>query len=235
MDNAAQFHGRYAFGPVLACFLGALLLAGCGKQSSNSGPRPGPASNLQVCFECKGKGKVPCTAPGCTNGEVDCPGPCVRLGKGVWVKPARSSDPNEYVQLITVGGRRLSVSSHYQGVIYVPRDDGGWDMKPCPICNGKTKVDCPVCKGTGKVICPVCNGKKYIPAEWTPTNNPWFNSQPDVMRLKDGRVFLGRVEMAIGDDRTVITRDHQTLYLKASDILPAADAKSPAARTTSPK
>ena len=252
MANAAQLLRRFAFCLVLACFLGALLFVSCGKQSSapesqanattNSVPPlpppkvvAGPGPNEKVCFECKGQGTVPCRAPGCVNGHVDCPAPCIKLNKGVWVKRPGRSDPNETMQLIVVSGRQLWVSSHHPGVTYVSRADGGWDMNTCPVCNGKTKVDCSACKGTGKQKCPICNGTKFIPDAWMPTNNPWFNSQPDLIRLKDGRVLLGRVAVAIGEERTIITRDKQTLHLKASDILPKADTNSPAAKTSPAK
>jgi hypothetical protein len=99
-------------------------------------------------------------------------------------------------------------------------------MHTCPVCKGTTKVTCSVCKGTGKVTCPICSGKKFIPVAWTPTNNPWFNSQPDVIRLADGQVLLGRVAASAGDERTIITRDKKILHVKASDILPKAETNS---------
>jgi hypothetical protein len=89
-------------------------------------------------------------------------------------------------------------------------------------------VACSVCKGTGRETCSICNGKKFIPVAWTPTDNPWFNSQPDVIRLADGQAVLGRVAAAVGDDRTIITRDKKTLHAKASDILPKTEEISPA-------
>jgi hypothetical protein len=245
MDNAAQLPRRFVFCPVLACFLGALLFVSCEKPAdvpkgqpaapTNSTPPPAPevmaGPNEKACFECKGQGTVACSAPGCINGKMDCPEPCIKLNKGVWVKRPDRPDPKETMQLIVVGGKYVWISSHHPGVTYALRTDGGMDMHTCPVCNGKTKVACPVCKGTGKQKCPVCNGKKFVPVAWTPTNNPWFNSQSDLMRLKDGRVFLGRVAVAIGDERTVITRDKQTLHLKASDILPKAETNPPAAKT----
>ena len=53
--------------------------------------------------------------------------------------------------------------------------------------------------------------------------------------LADGRVLLGRVAVAIGEERTIITRDKQTLHVKTSDILPKAETNSPAAKTSSSK
>jgi hypothetical protein len=251
MANATQLSRRFVFCPVFVCFLGALLFAGCEKPAdapksqptvtTNSAPPPAPKvvaspnPDEKVCIECKGQGTVACSAPGCVNGQVDCPAPCVKLNKGVWVKRPGRPDPNETMQLLVISGRQVWVSSHHPGVTYVSRADGGWNMITCPVCNGKAKVNCPVCKGTGKQTCPVCNGKKFVPVAWTPTNNPWFNSQPDLIRLKDGRVLLGRVAMAIGEERTIITRDKQTLHLKASDILPQANTNAPAAKTSSTK
>ena len=76
---------------------------------------------------------------------------------------------------------------------------------------------------------PDLQGKKFIPIVWTPTNNPSFNSQPDVIRLADGQVLLGRVAAEVGDDRTIITRDKKILHVKASDILPKPETNSPVA------
>ncbi len=242
MVNAAPFPRRFAFVPVLACFLGALLVAGCGKTAdapksqatvttNAAAPEvaasPGPGE--KICFACKGEGTVPCPVPGCVDGKVDCPAPCIKLNKGVWVKlPGRA--PDELMQAIMVNGKEVWVSSHHPGVTYTERPGGdGWDMHTCPVCNGTTKVTCSVCKGTGKVTCPICNGKKFIPVAWTPTNNPFFNSQPDVIRLADGQVLLGRVAASAGDDRTIVTRDKKILHVKASDILPKTGTNSPAA------
>ena len=85
------------------------------------------------------------------------------------------------------------------------------------------------------MTCPICDGKKFIPIAWTPTNNPSFNSQPDVIRLADGQVILGRVVASVGDDRTIVTRDKKILHVKASDILPKAETNFPAAKTSSSK
>ena len=99
----------------------------------------------------------------------------------------------------------------------------------CKICSGTAKVSCPDCKGTGKETCPVCEGKKFIPVAWTPTDNPYFNRQPDVIRLADGRVLLGRVAAEAGEDRTIVTRDKKIVHVNVSDMLPASGSNAPAA------
>ena len=254
MANAAQLPRRFAFCPVLACFLGALLFAGCGKPTNtpksqattttNSAllPTPevtGPGPNEKVCFTCKGEGTVACLVPGCVNGQADCPGPCLKLSHGTWIHMnVPGHGPNElwqkYPDLDGRGGYYAFSQNHlgevvaYQGVRAV-------STGKCKVCGGTTKVTCSVCKGTGKVTCPICDGKKFIPIAWTPTNNPSFNSQPDVIRLADGQVILGRVAASVGDDRTIVTRDKKILHVKASDILPKADTNPPAAKTSSSK
>jgi hypothetical protein len=247
MVNATPLPGRFAFGPVLACFLGALLFAGCGKPTdvpksqppatTNSAAPPseavaGPGPGEKVCFACKGEGTVACLVPGCKDGWVDCPGPCLKLSKGVWKRTDINGKPSDILwQYFTSADGRVTIgwSEHHLGDVIMMQDGKPTDTGKCKICGGTGKVKCNVCKGTGRVTCPVCSGKKFIPIAWTPTNNPSFNSQPDVIRLADGRVLLGRVAAVVGDDRTIVTRDKKILHVKAPDILPKPDASAPAA------
>ncbi len=246
MANAAPLPTRFAFYPVFACFLGALLFTGCGKPAApktvttNSAPPvvAGPGPGEKVCFECNGAGTVPCRAPGCVNGKVDCPGPCLKLSKGVWKHTDIDGKPSDVLwqEFTSADGRwTMAWSEHHLGEVIVTQDGRPTNIGKCKICGGTTKVTCPVCKGTGKETCPVCKGKKFIPVAWTPTDNPWFNRQPDVIRLADGQVLLGRVAASVGDDRTIITRDKKTLHVKASDILPKTDANAPAAPASQAK
>ena len=250
MINAAQLLRRFAFCPVLACFLGALLFVSCGRQSSapasqptattNSAPPPpppkvvaGPGPNEKVCFECRGKGTVPCLVPGCTDGEVDCPGPCLKLSKGTWIHmTVAEHGSNELWQKFPNKKGQAGYQSWNQdhvGEVIVYTNGVAVNIGKCKVCGGTGKVTCSVCNGTGRQTCPVCNGTKFVPLAWTPTNNPWFNSQPDLIRLKDGRVLLGRVAAVAGDDRTSVTRDKKILHVKAPDILPKPDTDVPAA------
>jgi hypothetical protein len=247
MANAAPLSRRFAFIPVLECFLGALLFAGCGKPAdapksqatvaTNSAPPPevaGPGPGEKVCFACKGEGTVPCPVPGCVDGKVDCPGPCLKLSKGVWTHTEIDGKPSDVLwQYFNSpdGHWTIGWSEHHLGDVIVIQDGKPTDIGKCKICGGTGKVTCSVCKGTGKVTCPICNGKKFIPVAWTPKDNPWFNRQPDVIRLADGQVILGRVAASVGDDRTIVTRDKKILHVKASDILPKAETNSSAAPT----
>ena len=249
MVDAAPLPGRFAFYPVLACFLGALLSAGCGKPAdapktvtTNSVPpapeAAGPGPGEKVCFACKGEGTVACRVPGCVNGQVDCPGPCLKLSKGLWKHTdihGKLSDVLWQYFNSPDGHWTIGWSEHHLGDVIVIQDGKPTDIGKCKICGGTTKVTCSVCKGTGKVTCPICNGKKFIPVAWTPTDNPWFNSQPDVIRLADGQVILGRLAAEVGDDRTIVTRDKKILHVKASDILPKPGTNDSAAQASPAK
>ena len=224
------------------------MFAGCGKPAAASKSQPtattnsapllvpevvaGPGPGEKVCFACKGEGTVACRVPGCVNGQVDCPGPCLKLSKGVWTHTDIDGKPSDDLwQYFNSpdGHWTIGWSEHHLGEVIVMQDGKPTDIGKCKICGGTGKVTCNVCKGTGKVTCPICYGKKFIPVAWTPTDNPYFNSQPDVIRLADGQVLLGRVAASAGDDRTIVTRDKKILHVKASDILPKSDTNAPAA------
>ena len=156
MVNAAQFLRRFVFCPGLACFLGVLLFAGCGKQSTapeshtnvptNSAPPPapevvaGPGPNEKVCFECRGQGTVACLVPGCTNGEVDCPGPCLKLSKGAWIHmTVAGHDPSELWQKFPnmngQGGYQAWNQTHV-GEVIVYKNGVAVNIGKCKVCGG---------------------------------------------------------------------------------------------------
>jgi hypothetical protein len=248
MTNAAQPLRRFIWHPSLPCLLGVLLFGGCGKPPAPSqSPIPantntasaaqpaesGPGSGEKICFACKGEGTVGCPAPGCIDGQVDCPGPCLKLSRGVWQHmDVPGHDPSDVWQ--TFRNQAAGKGGHSWSQVHVGEVIGYQNNEPvnigkCKVCGGTTKVKCEVCKGAGKVACPVCSGKKFIPVAWTPTDNPYFNRQPDVIRLADGRVLLGRVAASAGDDRTIITRDKKIVHVNVTDILPKAETNVPAA------
>jgi hypothetical protein len=240
---------------MFAWFLGVLLFAGCGKvpdapkvqtpvvTNVASAPAPaeaaGPGPGEQACFACKGEGTVPCLAPGCKDGQVDCPGPCLKLSRGVWQHmDVPGHDPSDVWQTVrnkATGKGGHSWSQVHVGEVIDYQNNEPVNIGKCKVCRGTARVNCEVCKGAGKVVCPVCSGKKFIPVAWTPTNNPFFNRQPDLIRLADGRVLLGRVAASAGDDRTIITRDKKILHVNASDILPRSDTNAPAAPASAAK
>jgi hypothetical protein len=243
MNIVVLFARNLTFRLVRACLFGVLLLAGCGKPAeasqtrssaaTNAAPPPvaGPGPNEKACFACAGLGTVACLAPGCKNGQADCPGSCLKLTRGTWVHmDVAGHDPSELWQKFPSKSGRgggYSWSQAHVGEVVVYQNGEPVNIGPCKICGKTTKVACTACKGTGKQTCVICEGKKYIPVAWSPTDNPWFNRQPDVIRLTDGRVILGRVAASAGDDRTIVTRDKKVLHVKVSEILPRSGDGSP--------
>jgi hypothetical protein len=247
MNHDAQLPGRLPFHLFLAGIL--VLSGGCGKPSESSKsqaavttnaastPAPaevaGPGPGEKVCFACKGEGLISCGAPGCVGGKVDCPGPCLKLSRGVWKHldmPGHApSDVWQVFRNQVTGKGGKAWSQVHVGEVIEYQNNEPVNIGKCKICGGTGKVKCEVCKGTGQVSCPICEGKKFIPVAWTPTDNPYFNRQPDVIRLADGRVLLGRVAAEAGDDRTIVTRDKKTVHVNVSDMLPASGSNAPAA------
>jgi hypothetical protein len=228
---------------VFVCVLGLALLPGCEKspsagstpasaaKQSAATPDPanpataesdGPPAGEKLCFACKGKGTVKCMAPGCVNGQADCPGPCLKLDRGAWVHlDVPGHPPTDIWQKFTQpDGSYSAYNQNHVGHVIVMQNGAAVDTGPCKICGGTGKVPCRICKGTGQQVCPICNGKKYIPETWTPTNNPWFDSQPDVLRLADGRIFLGKVVSTIGTDLTIKTRDGKWVQINSTNLVP---------------
>jgi hypothetical protein len=251
MSNGVRLPRGSAVGSGLACLLGALLFAGCGKQSTptpapppaapaapratNPPPVAGPGPGEKACFQCAGTGLVACRAAGCKNGQGNCPGGCLSLSRGVWTHMnVAGHGPNElWISFKKGSGGSMSWSQGHVGEVIVYQNGDPVNIGTCKVCGGTTTTPCAACKGTGKQTCEICSAKKFVPVAWTPTDNPWFNRQPDVIRLKDGQVVLGRVAAAVGDERTIITRDKKILHVQASEILPKAETNPPAPAASS--
>ena len=181
---------------------------------------------------------MPCHVPGCNKGQADCPGPCLKLTRGAWIHlNVAGHDPAELWQKFpnqSGGGAYQAWTKNHVGEVIAYQNGVAVNIGPCKVCGGTTKVTCGVCKGTGKQSCEICQGKKFIPNAWTTTDNPWFNSQSDLIRLADGQAILGRVAAVSGDDKTIVTRDKKILHVKASDIVAKGGLPPRAAPEASP-
>jgi len=220
-----------ASGCLAALLLGFMLpgLNGCGKSKGADGrmqKEPGDtsqpkvlaavdsqvsaaATKEQTCFNCAGAGIVPCRAPGCAAGKVECPGPCMKLTRGNWVRMNMAGhNPNElWMKFPNPDGRSFEAwNQNHVGEVVVYQNGKPVNIGPCKMCGGTTRVNCPVCQGAGKAACPICKGNKTVPASWTDTDNPWLNSQPDLVRLKSGRILLGKL-LTNGTGVLIKTRD----------------------------
>lgn len=182
-------------------------------------PARTPTAAEQRCFHCAAKGRLPCRAKDCDAGHVPCPGPCVRPGKGTWVpNPSR---PGELGYKLSLGNRRSAiVTMAHIGEVWVAKNGEPVSLGACPTCNRQMRVPCRDCAGTGHLACEVCQGATIIPSAWKPTDNPWFNAQPDVVRLRDGRVFLGKESGGDGETILFRTRSGEVIQAAKSEVLP---------------
>ncbi len=238
--------------PVIVCGLFCIWLwSGCGKPAANSRPASaavpvatnpaanattsapthqpdGPKPGEKVCFACKGTGLVKCVAPGCVDGRVDCPGPCLKLDRGTWVHMEVAGHPASDVwqKFDQSDGSWVAYNQGHVGHVIEMQNGRAVDSGPCKICNGTGKVTCSVCNGTDKVVCPICGGKKFIPTAWTPVDNPWLDSQPDLIRLNDGRILFGQIISTVGTDVTIKTRTGQWLHVDVTNIAPKPEVNS---------
>jgi hypothetical protein len=182
----------------------------------------GPKAGEKNCFACQGTGLVKCMAPGCVDGKVDCPGPCLKSDRGEWVHMDVAGHPASDVwqKFYQSDGSWVAYNQGHLGHVIVMQNGKVEDSGPCKICGGTGKVSCSVCNGTGRVVCPICEGKKFIPVAWTPTDNPWLDSQPDLIRLNDGRVLFGKIISTTGSDVLIKTRSGQWLHVDATNVAP---------------
>lgn len=186
-----------------------------------------PGQDEKACFACAAQGTVPCRVAGCRDGKVECPGPCLKLTRGAWVHmTVAGHDPSELWQKFpnAKGKGYQAWNQHHLGEVIVMQNGGAVNIGPCRICGGTTRVPCAACKGQGRQTCEICQGKKFVPLAWTATDNPWLNRQPDLIRLKDGRVLLGKIVLSSDDDRAIKTRDGKITHVNVSEILPPAEA-----------
>lgn len=115
-----------------------------------------------ACAACKGAGGSPCTAPGCEQGYLVCPGKCLKLSEGDWVK---HGDGLRWRRFVFDGGRRYGEwSERHLGEVIEMRDGVPVNAGKCPTCRGKTKVPCGACGGKGLIPCEVCKGARQVPA-----------------------------------------------------------------------
>jgi len=174
-------------------------------------PPSAPSTNSQTkpCFQCRGAGEAKCPEFGCREGRRDCPGPCLKLTKGIWEKrdvPGHT-DPNERWQKVKFGKKSGYWSNGHIGEVPTMAPDGTASSPKCKVCNGAATVNCARCQGKGTTVCALCDGKKNIPAAWTAFDNPKLKERPKLFRLKDGRTVIGRKVMITGDAVTLRTAD----------------------------
>jgi hypothetical protein len=147
----------------------------------------------------------------------------MKLTRGTWIHMnVAGHDPKELWQKFPnasgKGGYQAWTQGHVGEVIAMQNGEAV-NIGPCKVCGGAATVECRGCKGQGTQLCDICRGQKFIPTAWTPSDNPWLNSQPDVIHLSDGRFFLGKVVVSSGEEWTIRLSEGKFIHVKATDIL----------------
>ncbi len=124
------------------------------------------------CKKCNGAGKIPCTEKNCKDGQVPCPGSCLKLSEGEWVKGKplevkgkkvikRAGDNQLWIMFWWKDGC-CAWSEGHVGEIIKTGDGRPKNLGKCPVCKGKGTVPCKICQGKGELECPVCKGEKEV-------------------------------------------------------------------------
>ncbi len=176
------------------------------------------AEKSKPCFTCNGTGKVTC--PNGKDGEADCPGPCLKLNKGVWVHmDVQGHPPTDIWQKFKTANRTWAAwNQNHVGDVIEYQNGNPVNIGKCKICGGTGHVKCKICDGSGEIDCPMCDGKKVVPESWTAFDNPKMKVRPTHYKLKDGQTLVGKKVMAIGDDVTIRTSSGN-VQIKQSDIV----------------
>jgi hypothetical protein len=210
--------------PSLPCLILACLGINPVLAESNSVPSITATNKTKECFNCKGTGLAKC--PNCQNGRMDCPGPCMKLSKGVWrhYKVEGHPDTDLWQQFPRKGGS-TGWNQHHVGEVIEMQNGEPVNIGKCKICGGTTKVKCTTCNGTGETRCKICDGKKIVPESWSAFDNPKMKQRPNLVHLKDGKTIAGKVIMS-GGSKTRIKTEKGDIDIPAGDVLSEETQKS---------
>ena len=208
------------------CALGLLMVSQVFAQTA-ARPADSAAEKSKPCFTCNNSGTTKCSVATCRNGMAECPGPCLKLTKGTWVKRdvAGHTDPTERWQAKELGNKKWFFSNKHVGEYFTLDANGQPVAHACNVCRGSTTVNCKACSGKGTITCPTCEGKKIVPESWSSFDNPKMKNRPSRFRLKDGRVLTGHKTIVLGTSITIRT-ERGDEKVEQSDIIEEIKQKS---------
>ncbi|EEF57461.1 hypothetical protein [Pedosphaera parvula] len=178
------------------------------------------------CFNCKGTGLAKCPVATCKDGQMDCPGPCLKLSKGIWRHmPVEGHPATDLWQTFPTSTGTTSWNQHHVGEVIQMQNGEPVNIGACKVCGGTTRVKCTTCKGTGQTTCNICEGKKFVPETWSSFDNPKLKKRPNLIHLKDGKTIVGRIIMS-GGSKTRIKTEQGDIDLPATDVLSEETQKS---------
>jgi hypothetical protein len=204
-----------------AAYMGYRYMSRSGSINLFSAVDPATGKPLVKCYRCQGAGSIKCTARGCKDGWVDCPGPCLKLSVGRWEHlDVPGHDPKELWQKFTYSDGWHAWTTGHIGEVIEMRGGKPTNVGKCPVCKGKGKVPCKVCKGTGQVVCDVCGGKKLIPVSLVTT--PPIKTNNGAIKLKDGTTVFGKIVIIDSDTVWIRKTDGHTIQIPQSNLLEPA-------------
>ena len=180
----------------------------------------------KVCFACNGSGKEKCNLATCEKGQVNCPAPCLKLNVGKWEHmDVAGHKPDELWQKFhyTSGGKSSYKAWNQNHVGEIIEEKPGREPAnkgKCPTCQGTTRVKCDKCNGTGILSCGICKGLKSVPSTWTATDNPVVDSDPNYIKLKDGRAIRGKIVIQMGNTVVIKPDSGKNIETTKDQIVP---------------
>ena len=131
-------------------------------QSADALPtRDAQGRELVPCSRCLATGLITCSGPRCKEGQVPCPGKCLKLSDPGWER-VPGEDPNKLFMMYRVDGGKTGRSQAHVGEVFEVRLGKFYELGVCKICDRRTVIPCKVCNGAGKVTCTVCAGQKVV-------------------------------------------------------------------------
>lgn len=124
--------------------------------------RDAQGRELQPCRRCLATGQITCTEPRCKDGQVPCPGRCLKLSDRGW-RRMEGQDPNKLFMVYLVNGGAQGVSEAHVGEVFEVRYGKLYALGVCSVCHKQTTIPCKTCGGSGKLVCPSCQGSKVVP------------------------------------------------------------------------
>ena len=226
--------------------LGASL-AGMAWSSEPVATRQASQTPTEKCSRCEGNGFLECSLSQCKDGQVDCPGKCLKLSSGRWEHMnVPGHDPNELWQKFSGSRGTGAWTTAHVGEVIEIRKGIPENIGKCPACEGKASVSCKVCQGTATIMCPVCHGNKVVPirvivpVRATPSAMPRITATPQQtrqsppipnkskpIRLVDGRTIVGRITVSDSEVSWIRTDDGKTFEVSTKNILPDSAVPGP--------
>jgi hypothetical protein len=192
---------------------------------------------LDKCSRCNGTGLTKCTVSRCKEGQVDCPGKCLKLSVGIWeYMSVPGHDPKELWQKVSGSKGWHAWSTAHVGEVIAIRNGRPENIGKCPTCGGKAKVACKVCKGAATITCSACHGNKVVLArspavsqviaapQPTPSRNYETHVRLETIRLRGGRTITGRVTISDPEVSWIRTNDGKIIEVPTKRIIRRSSA-----------